>query len=258
MRRRIDAARQAGYDEKPPPPEHGADVRGKFESGGGRLPRSDNGKRRAGPNAGIAFDIEQRRRHLDARQERWICRFARGGEPHACRFGFLQLGIDRCLGGDAARRNAAAKFGELRQCFERRLRGPEMREQPPKRHAANMRGADQPQPGASGLFAERRRGFRRACLFGLDFAVIAYKQSYLRNTRGKSPGQLALSFPRRREPMLAKSAGLAWACHGLPPARIGAKISAPFSDIGGAAGVHGGCGEVFPGLAANRLTRAAA
>ena len=115
----IDSARQAGDDQEAASAEFSADLSRKFQACRRSAPRTYDRDRWPLPDAGLSLHVKQRRRRLDVGKERRIAGVMRSVQRHArlgCPFQ-LRLGSRHTR--DAARRNAAAEFRELRQCFQR-------------------------------------------------------------------------------------------------------------------------------------------
>ena len=115
VRRRVDAAGQPGGDDEAGAADAGREHAGELLARGRGVARADDGDDRARQVAGVALDVEQRRRRIDGGQRRRIAGLdgeeGLGADP----VGGLELGLGlrlagRC-GSPAARRAATARAG---------------------------------------------------------------------------------------------------------------------------------------------------
>ena len=146
MRRRVDAAGQAGDDGIVFAAELGGEAAREFDAGERGVARADDGDRRQGEDIRLALDGDDRRRLLHAPQHRRIVGLADRHQPRAEFFGRRELGLGFALGRDARQSRSAARTHQLRQHCKRCFRRAEAVDQVAKTCRADILGADQAKP----------------------------------------------------------------------------------------------------------------
>ncbi len=143
----VDAARQAGDDAETLAAEFGGERARELHAGERGVARADDGDRGQGEDGGLALHGEQGRRVVHALQQRRIVRLADADETRAVLFGRLQLGLrpprPRGCGSGGQRRRRP----QVGQRLDRGVGRAEAVDEVAKAGGADVRGADEPQPG---------------------------------------------------------------------------------------------------------------
>ena len=146
VRRLINAARQAGCNDKAGFAEIARQGPREFQPGAGSIARADDGNHRPHQHVKRAAHAEQRRRIVEGGEARRVAGFAGRDEADAYSFARGKLGACIFLAKNPPRTRRAAAPRKVRQPLQRRLRAAEMIDQRTKRARPDIVGTDQPQP----------------------------------------------------------------------------------------------------------------